>query len=126
MNRKKKQSAIEKLLYDKAQLETLIKLREENLVRDFTHIRDNSSNLIITGFMSLLFPSDKAKTNQLSPEENARKTRSDKHPALFDYMAVGKEFMPIIWEIVKPFVLTWGINKAKDLIAGIFTKKKKR
>jgi hypothetical protein len=98
MNPNKKQSAIEQLSQDKAVLEAYIKEREKNLGCDFTYIRDNTSSLLISGITSMLMPSNK--------KQNPPSGRS----------AIGKQFMPIVWDIVQPFVLTWGIHKVKGLL----------
>jgi hypothetical protein len=100
---KKKPSAIEQLLQDKRLLEAHIEECEKNLDRDFTYIRDNSSSLLISGITSMLIPSGKSKENK-------------KQNLLFGGLAIGKQFMPLLWEIAQPFVLTWGINKVKGLL----------
>jgi hypothetical protein len=116
INPNKKQSAIEKLLHDKAQLEVLIKEREKNLDRSFTYIRNNASILMVSGFTSLLFPSDKPGKRTLSLVESVKKTVLDRPLALSGRIAIAKSFVPLVWEIVQPFILTWGINKVKRII----------
>jgi hypothetical protein len=116
MNPGKKQSAVEKLLYDKAQLEALIKEREKNLGRDFAYICNNASSLIISGFTSLLFPSGRAKKPALSPTENVKKDAPDRPFALPGGMAIAKSLVPLVWEIARPFILTWGINRMKRIV----------
>jgi hypothetical protein len=125
MNRNNKLSATEKLLHDKALLESLIKERENNLSRDFAYIRDNASSLMFSGFTSLFFPSDKSKTNKEQLALSSCEKR-EKPLAVSDWLAIGKGFVPVVWEIAQPFVLTWGINKAKSWFAGLFTKTKKK
>jgi hypothetical protein len=130
MNRKKKPSAIEELLHEKAQLKMLVKESEQNLNSDFAYIRENASSLLISGFTSLLFPSGKPEKEKGQPVLRSggkiKKRSSDKSLTIFDWITVGKGFVPVVWEIVQPLVLTWGINKAKNWIAAIFTKKKKK
>jgi hypothetical protein len=103
MNPDKKLSAIEQLLRDKAALEACIKEREKNLDCDINYIRDNIPGLLFSGITSMLMPSSKSKKNK-------------KQSSLSGGLSIGKQMMPILWEIAQPFILTWGIRKAKGLL----------
>ena len=125
-NQTGKPAPIDKLLADKAHLERIIKVCEQNLGRDFRYIRDNSSSLIISGFTSMLFSSDKLKKGQPALLSGSRKTSADAPLKFVDYVHIGARMLPVVWEIAQPFVLTWGINTAKNWIGGMFTRKQKK
>jgi hypothetical protein len=116
-NQNRQPTPIDKLHADKAQLKRIIKTSEQNLGKEFLYLRDNFSSLMISGFISMLSSSGKSKKEK-EPLGKVLKPS--------DYLSLGKEMLPIVWKIAQPFVLTWSINIAKNLMSGIFTRKRKK
>ncbi|MDR2144932.1 MAG: hypothetical protein LBE91_00525 [Tannerella sp.] len=125
-NRNREQSPFDKLKADKARLKEVIKISEQNLGKDLLYIRDNSVNLMISGFTSALFSPGKPRKEQEPPALSSGGNMQGKSLKFSDYWAIGRGMAPIVWDIVQPFVVVWGINAAKSLIGGIFARRHKK
>lgn len=85
----------------------------------------------MSGLSSLLFPgnkSSKGKTNNTtsSAEAKAHASTTPTIPiSLSDYLSIAKGLIPVAWEIAQPFIMSWGIKKAKRMLARLFAPKKK-
>ena len=42
-----------------------------------------------------------------------------------DYLSIAKGMIPIAWDLAQPFIMTWGIKKAKKWFSNLLFKKKK-
>ncbi|MDR1523750.1 MAG: hypothetical protein LBS79_00645 [Tannerella sp.] len=112
-------SPIEQLLADKTNIKAMCREQEQKLGEDFAYLRENVSGLLLSGISSLLFSSGKA--GKKTDERN----ESNVPFAASGYLAITKSLLPVIWSIVQPMLITWGINKAKSFIFGLFSGKKK-
>lgn len=121
----KQQTALEKLISEKYKIKERCQLQELKLNEDFNDIRDNATTLLLSGFTSLLFPKTKptsSGTQQLGVHSENRATSS---LGLSDIISLGKGLLPVILDVSKPLLLTWGIKKAGALILSLFLRKKK-
>jgi len=116
---------IEQLLAEKAELKVRCRKQEEKLNDDFTYIRENASGLLLSGLSLLLFSS--GSNNRKGEKPSTVKGDAGKNTAysIYDYINIAKGLLPVAWEVIQPLVITWGINKAKSLLWGLFSKKKK-
>ena len=116
---------IEQLLAEKAELKVQCRKQEEKLNGDFTYIRDNASGLLLSGLSALLFSS--GGNGRKGEKSTTVEGDVDKNTAysIYDYINIAKGLLPVAWEVIQPLVITWGINKAKSLLLGLFSKKKK-
>ena len=119
---------IEQLLADKRIIEVRCGLWEKKLQEDFEYIHHNATSLIFSGLVSLLFSSGQTKKKPATPsvalvKENQSARNKDllPSPSLF---LVAQKMIPVVWEIVQPLLINWGIRKVKSLLLGLFTKKK--
>ena len=125
--RNKPLTPIEQLLADKNDVEARCNLQAQKVLNDFTYIRSNASSLVLSGLSSLLF--SHGQTNK-KPETQAVAFINENRPAqdsLFsvsNIFVVAKSMAPILWDIAKPLLIKWGVNKAKSVLAGLFVKKK--
>mgnify|MGYP006909244547 CR=1 FL=1 len=87
---------------------------------DFSYIQENAGSLLLSGLSSLLFP----KTND---KNTAPVTAGQPSIALgiSDYLSIAKGMIPIAWDLAQPFIMTWGIKKAKKWFSNLLFKKKK-
>jgi len=119
---------IEQLLADKDFVEAQCSIREKKLQDDFEYIHHNATSLLFSGLTTLLFSSGSTKRK---PETQSVALNYDRQPAqsanllsLSDLFVVAQKMLPVVWEIVQPMLISWGIKKVKSLIFGLFTKKK--
>jgi hypothetical protein len=129
--RNKSLTPLEQLLADKSDIEKKCSLQKKKLNENLAYIQDNASGLLISGVSALLFPSkssDKENKRQAISEsgENNRSLTKNIPFSASDYLNITKSLLPVAWEIIQPFVLTWGISKAKSLIFGLFSKKRRK
>ena len=118
-------SPIEQLLADKSNVEAQCSLQEKKLQDDFEYIHQNASSLLFAGLTSLFFSSGQSKNKPESQSLALHHPKQDIEPlSVTDLFQVAKKMLPVVWEIVQPLLINWGIKKAKSLIIGLFTKKK--
>ena len=124
MNQPTKQTPLEKLLADKEQIRQQCWLQEQKLNKAFTYVQEHTGSLFLSGLSALLFSgSDASKKAKTLP------TASDNAPTVSlgfaDFLSIGKSMMPVIWEIVQPMLIAWGIKKVQKLIVQAFQSSKK-
>ena len=117
----------EQLLIDKISLQEKCRRQEKKLNANFDYIRVNSSFLLTSTLSSLLFSPRRAKEK---PEKQAvaiideTSQSLDKALLSFDNLyLVAKSFAPIVWNIIQPMLVRWGISKVKSMIFGSPAKK---
>ena len=125
----KQLTPIEQLIAEKIDIEHKCHKQEKKLNEDFAYIQNNASSIILSSIPSLFFPSNN-KTNtidQSSSTSNSDQSKSAKavNISIADYMTMAKNLLPLAWEIAQPIIITWSIKKAKSLLLGAFTKKRK-
>ena len=123
-----KQTPFESLLAEKEQIRQQCRQQEIKLNEAFAYINENAVSLLLSGLSSLLFPGSATAKNKKAlasssayiPVDNTQSTSF----GLSDYLSIGKMMVPVIWEITKPVLITWGINKVKKIIAQAFKSSK--
>ena len=120
---------IEQLLADKSNVEAKCDIREQKLQENFEYIRHNASSLLFSGLTSLLFSSGQSKKKPASQSvaliNDHQATQNIDLLSFSNLFVIVKKMIPVMWEIVQPLLINWGIKKAKSLFLGLFTKKKK-
>ncbi len=127
----KRRTPLEILQAEKASLENACRIQEQKLNESFSYLQENAGSVLLSGLSSLLFPgnkSSKGKTNNTtsSAEAKAHASTTPTIPiGLSDYLSIAKGLIPVAWEIAQPFIMSWGIKKAKRMLARLFAPKKK-
>ncbi|WP_297905015.1 hypothetical protein [uncultured Parabacteroides sp.] len=121
------QTPLEKLISDKERITRQCKRQEQKLDEDFSYIQENAGSLLLSGLSSLLFPSDKSAAKAKDKGETPATMTGQPSFALGlpDYLSIMKGMIPIAWDIAQPFIMTWGIKKAKKWFSNLLFKKKK-
>ena len=115
---------LEKLIFDKEQIRRQCVVQEQKLNDDFLYIQENAGSLLISGFTTLLFPNTKSKKTEST--ETATTASQPVTPIGFsDYLSIAQGLLPVAWDVVRPFLLTWGIRKAQSWFTNLLFKKKK-
>lgn len=115
---------LEKLISDKERIRKQCVIQEQKLNDDFSYIQENAGSLLISGFTTLLFPNSKSKKTEST--ETATTASQPVTPIGFsDYLSIAQGLLPVAWDIVRPFLLTWGIRKAQSWFTNLLFKKKK-
>lgn len=120
------QTPQEKLISDKARIQQECQMREQKLNDDFSYIQENAGSLLLSGLSALLFPGTKQskKTNDNSPA-SVTPGQSAIPFGLSEYISLGKNMLPLVWDIAQPFIMTWGIKKAQKWLVSLLFKKKR-
>jgi hypothetical protein len=101
---------LEKLISDKERIRKQCVIQEQKLNDDFSYIQENAGSLLISGFTTLLFPNSKSKKTEST--ETATTASQPVTPIGFsDYLSIAQGLLPVAWDVVRPFLLTWGIRK---------------
>jgi hypothetical protein len=127
-NRNKRLSPIEQLFADKIDIKKKCRIQEKKISADFAYIRDNAGRLLLSGMSSLIFLSK----NENEKPANKLLIRSDKNPdksknnrlSVFDCLTIAKGILPLVWDILQPIAITWGLSKIKSLITRRFLGKR--
>ena len=119
---------IEQLLADKRIVEAKCSIREKKLHENFNYLHNNASTLIFSGLVSLLFSS--GQTRKKSEEQSITLVNDNQSPRINNLLSssniffVAQKMIPVVWDIIQPLLINWGIKKAKSLLLGLFTKKR--
>lgn len=120
------QTPLEKLISDKQRVQEECRLKEQKLNNEFAYIQENAGSLLISGVSALLFPGTKTKNKPADTRQPAIATdTSSVSLGLTDYLSVAQGLLPLAWDMVRPFLVTWGIRKAQTWITGKLFRKKK-
>ena len=115
---------LEKLISDKERIRKQCVIQELKLNDDFSYIQENAGSLLISGFTTLLYPNTKSKKTEST--ETATSASQPVTPIGFsDYLSIAQGLLPVAWDVVRPFLLTWGIRKAQSWFTNLLFKKKK-
>lgn len=115
---------LEKLISDKERIRKQCVIQEQKLNDDFSYIQENAGSLLISGFTTLLFPNTKSKKTEST--ETATTASQPVTPIGFsDYLSIAQGLLPVAWDVIRPFLLTWGIRKAQSWFTNLLFKKKK-
>ena len=119
---------IEQLVAYKSIVEAQCATRQKKLLEDVEYIQNNATSLIFSGLVSLLFSSGqtrkKPETQSVMLINDGQPTRNNNLLSSSSIFFVAKKMIPVVWEIVQPLLINWGIKKAKSLLIGLFTKEK--
>ena len=114
---------LEKLISDKERIRKQCVIQEQKLNDDFSYIQENAGSLLISGFTTLLFPNTKSKKTESTETVTASQPVT---PIGFsDYLSIAQGLLPVAWDVIRPFLLTWGIRKAQSWFTNLLFKKKK-
>jgi hypothetical protein len=127
-NRNKYRSPIEQLFADKIDIKEKCKIQEQKINADFIYIRNHAGGLLLSGISSLIFPSKdthvkSADKLSASTYKNSDKSKNNRF-SIFDYPAITKSILPLVWDILQPMAITWGLNKFKSIITKFLLRKK--
>ena len=122
---KKTMTPFELLIAEKADIKDKCRKQEEKLNEDFTYIRKNASGLLLSGLSSLFFSSGNNGVKDKKTSVSNSNAKKNVAYSISDYMNIAKGLLPVAWDVIQPIIITWSINKAKSLLWGLFSKKKK-
>ena len=128
--RNKPLTPIEKLQAEKIDIEAKCRMQEKKLDDDFAYIKHNASSLLLSGISTLLFPPKNTTTKNgqqlaLSSETAEHNTTQKTVFSVSDYIAIAKSMLPVVWGVLQPIIITWGIKKAQSVLSGLFSGGKK-
>lgn len=120
------QTPLEKLISDKERIQGQCKRQEQKLNEDLSYLQENAGSLLLSGLSSLLFPSNKSAAKENDKPATSVTTEAPTIAlGISDYLSIAKGMIPIAWDIAQPFIMTWGIKKAKKWFSNLLFKKKK-
>lgn len=120
------QTPLEKLISDKRRIRRQCVIQEQKLNDDFSFIQENAGSLLLSGVTTLLFPNSKStkKENESVPA-HAKNDTPLASLGISDYLGIAQGILPLVWDVARPFMITWGIRKAQSWITHLLFKKKK-
>lgn len=120
------QTPLEKLQADKLRIQQACLEQENKINKTFTYIQENAGSLLLSGLSSLLFPAKPQKKGETEPATAVKAAPTTASPlGLSDYLSVGKALMPLVWEVIQPLVVSWGIRTIRKKITNLFSSSKK-
>ena len=124
---KQQQTPLEKLISDRRRIQQACVLQEQKLNTDFSYIQENAGSLLLSGVSALLFPNTKAKSKGTENKQSVQPVSEAPSLSLgfSDYLSVAQGLLPAAWDIARPLLTAWGIQKVqKWVIKKLFKKKK--
>jgi len=120
------QTPIERLISNKSRIKFESKVRENRMNDNFQYLQKNSGKLIVSGVTSAIFPGSKSSETRMSKPSSLPSTLADiALGGVSTYLTAGKGIIPMVFNVAKPLLITWGIKGAKKLLKNIFKRKKK-
>lgn len=112
-----KDNILQQIHKEKLALKQCYLQEEEKIADDFDYLQDNWGRLLVhsalnsaKGFIGL----PTAKSSSKGEDYQSNKIQQ--------FSSVGLTVIPMMWELVQPFLIKYGVNKIKSF----FTKKKKK
>jgi hypothetical protein len=123
-NRHKRLSPIEQLQADKTDLKEKCRIQEKKIRANLTYMQDHTGRFLLSGISSLLC-SAKSSARPLPTRSvtNPDKLNNSRY-SLSNYRTIAKVALPLVWEILQPILITWGLSQAKSLIKKLLSGKK--
>ena len=120
------QTPLEKLISERRRIQQECMVQEQKLNADFSYIQENAGTLLLSGLSTLLLPNTKAKSKET---ENSQPAQVSDVPSmslgLADYLSVAQGLLPVAWDVARPLLTAWGIQKVQAWIIKKLFKKKK-
>lgn len=113
---------LEKLIFEREQITKQCRKQEEKLNGHVVYLQQNAGSLLLSGLSSLLFPKTSAvpvKSATVQPSSGNQTMTL----GISDYLSIAKEMMPVLWDVAKPLLVSWGVKKARTVFLGFFRKK---
>lgn len=117
------QTPLQKLISEKEEVRRKCQLKGEKLNDDFAYIQQNSGSLLLSGLSSLLFPKTKGQSDSASKSTAESSLNQTVSLELSDYLSMAKGMMPVLWDIARPILITWGIARARSIFTKILHRK---
>lgn len=123
---KQQQTPLEKLISDRRRIRQECKIQEQKLSNDFSYIQENAGSLFLSGVSALLFPNTKATSKGTENNPPAQATGTPSLSLGFsDYLSVAQGLLPVAWDVVRPLLTAWGLQKVQRWVIKKLFKKKK-
>ena len=123
---KQQQTPLEKLISDRRRIRQECVIQEQKLNNDFSYIQENAGSLLLSGVSTLLFPNTKAKSKGTENNSPAQATETPSLSlGISDYLSVAQGLLPAAWDVARPLLTAWGIQKVQRWIIKKLFKKKK-
>lgn len=113
---------LEKLISEREQIKEQCRQQEQKLNNQVVYLQQNAGSLLLSGLSSLLFP----KTSALPVKPTTAQSSSGNQAialGISDYLSIAKEMMPVLWDVAKPLLISWGVKKARTVFFGFFKRK---
>ena len=109
----------EKLQARKTCLQKQCRIQEQKLEEDFAHIRENSGSLFLSGVSWLIATAGSKVTSKAaslpSSSQKTVATQPSEHVfGLSGFLPSVKELWPVAWEIIRPYLISWGIRRMTE------------
>lgn len=120
------QTPLQKLISDRQRIQQACTVQEQKLNADFTYIQENAGNLLLSGVSTLLFSNGSSKSGTGSKEPATKMPGTPSLSlGLSDYLSLAQSLAPVAWEVARPLLTAWGIQKVQTWLIRKLLKKKK-
>lgn len=117
---------LQKLTAEKNRIKQLTKEQEAKLSEHYNYVQSNAGSLLLSFVSSMLFSKSSSKDTDSTVETSNQDTNNEPASSLSfsDLIPMSKLLLPMVWEIAKPMLLSWGIKKVSQFTASFFTRRK--
>ncbi|MDL2277028.1 hypothetical protein LJC57_00385 [Parabacteroides sp. OttesenSCG-928-G07] len=118
---------LELLKSEQSRLKRESKLMEKELAADFQYIHENAGSLLISTVSSLFFSHSKAGRKNASAAEKPTGGPSESIVSSLanpELLSIAGGVLPLVWSVVQPIVLAWGMKRVKNIFSHLFRKKR--
>ncbi len=110
-----KLTPLQALTCEKMRLMKRCDQQEQLIGAHLDYIHQHAGTLMLKGVSSILFP-------KTVPQKANPTAESNVDNDLGDYFAQIKGYMPMVWEVVRPLLITWGVSKFRKNVSMLLRK----
>lgn len=99
-----KLTPLQTLNCEKLRLTKQCNQQEQFIGEHLAYIHQHAGSLMLKGVSSILFP-------KAVPSKSEPVSQNNVNNELSDYLGKIKGYMPVLWDIARPLLITWGIGK---------------
>ena len=112
---KNKLTPIQILTCEKQKLMKQCDQQEQLIGEHITYIQQNAGSLIIKGVNSIMFPKN-------TPQKQSSSSLHNEDNGLNGYLDQIKGYVPMLWGVVRPILISWGMNKFRRSLITLLKK----
>lgn len=104
-----------RLTAERSRIRRQCRQQEQELDQDWEYIQQHAGSLLLSGLASVLLSGFGSKEKEEEDTQEGRKSSPNPFSGI-------EAMLPVIWEIAKPLLISWGMSKIRTWIQNFMQK----